>query len=103
LRASSNKNGAFQAMQLFGGGDNSKRIADAIGMAPAHRSQAMSGSNDIYGRISYTSALVARGWLSPDPVQVDDIFTRLVEDVLANRSTAGSASSDAVGRLRNAY
>ncbi|MFN3188478.1 MAG: extracellular solute-binding protein [Candidatus Paceibacteria bacterium] len=103
MRASTNKNGAFQAMQLFGGGENSKRIADAVGMAPAHRSQAVAGSNDVYGRISYTSALVARGWLNPNPTRVDGIFTQMVEDVLANRSTASSAASDAIGRLRQEY
>ncbi|MBP9717493.1 MAG: hypothetical protein KBD44_02135 [Candidatus Pacebacteria bacterium] len=103
LRASNNKNGAFQAMQVFASGDSGKRIADALSMAPAHRTQAMSGSNDVYGRISYTSALVARGWLSPDPKQVADIFTRAVEDVLANRATASGAAGDAVGRLREIY
>jgi ABC-type glycerol-3-phosphate transport system substrate-binding protein len=103
LRASVNKNGAFRAMQVFGGGENSKRIADAIGMAPAHRTQAMAGSNDVYGRIAYTSAIVARGWLNPAPAQVDTIFTRMVEDVLANRTTSSGAAGDAVARLREVY
>lgn len=103
LRASKNKNDAFQAMQVFGSGENSKKIADTLGMAPAHRVQAMSGSNDVYGRISYTSALVARGWLSPEPKQVNDIFTRAVEDILANRASASGAASDVMGRLRDVY
>jgi ABC-type glycerol-3-phosphate transport system substrate-binding protein len=103
LRASKNKNDAFQTLQVFGSGDSSRRIANALGMAPAHRTEAMAGSNDVYGRISYTSALVARGWLSPSPVQADGIFTRMVEDVLANRANTSGAASDAVGRLRDAY
>jgi len=103
LRSSTNKNGAFQAMNIFGSGENGKKIADSLGMVPAHRSQVISGSNDVYGRISYTSALVARGWLSPAPEQVDGIFTRMVEDALANRTSASGAASDAVGRLREVY
>ncbi len=103
LRASKSKNDAFKAMQLFGGGENSKKIADTLGMAPAHRAQAMAGSNDVYGRISYTSALVARGWLSPEPRQVNDIFTRAVEDILANRASASGAVGDVMGRLRDVY
>lgn len=103
LKASDNKNDALQAMNLFSSGENSKIIADSLGMAPAHRTQAMSGSNDVYGRISYTSALVARGWLNPAPPRVDSVFTQMVEDVLANRANASSASSDAIGRLRESY
>lgn len=103
LRSSDNKSDSYQAIQLLSGGTNSKQIADVLGMAPAHRAQALAGSNDIYGRISYTSAIVARGWLNPDKRQVDDIFTKMVEDVLANRIAASGAASDAVGRLRDTY
>lgn len=103
LRASDNKNDAFKAMQLFGSGENSKKIADTLGMAPAHRLQVTAGSNDVYGRISYTSALVARGWLSPQPSQVNDIFARAVEDILANRRNVSGAVSDVAGRLRDVY
>lgn len=103
VRASRNKNDAFRAMQLFGNGENSRRLAQSLQMAPAHRAQAMAGSNDIYGRIAYTSAIVARGWLNPAPSQTDDIFARMVEDVLANRATPGSAASDAASRLRDVY
>jgi ABC-type glycerol-3-phosphate transport system substrate-binding protein len=103
LRASKNKSGAYQVMQLFGSGDNSKFIADSLTMAPAQRAQLATGSNDVYGRIVYTSATVARGWLNPNQERADALFTQMVEDVLANRTTAAGAASDTVGRLREAY
>jgi len=103
LRSAKNKNGAYLVMQLFGSGENSKFIADSLTMAPAHRAQISAGSNDLYGRIIYTSTLIARGWLNPNPERTDALFTQMVEDVLANRNTAGGATSDAVGRLRDVY
>jgi ABC-type glycerol-3-phosphate transport system substrate-binding protein len=103
MKASKNKSGAYQAIQLFNAADNAKRIADSLGMAPLHRSQISLGSNDIYGRISYTSALVARGWLNPRPTETDAIFTQMTEDILANRSRSTASVNDALARLREQY
>ncbi len=103
LKSSNNKPGAYLAMQLIGGADFSKGIADYLGMAPAHRTSLAAGSSDTYGRIVYTAAIVARGWLSPAPEKVDDIFTQMVEDILANRSRPDSAAKDAVGRMGQEY
>jgi ABC-type glycerol-3-phosphate transport system substrate-binding protein len=103
LKSSDNKSGAYLAMQLIGGADFSKAMADSLGMAPAHRSSLAAGSSDTYGRIVYTAAIVARGWLSPVPRTVDSIFTQMVEDILANRRHPGEAANDAVGRLSQEY
>ncbi len=103
LKSSNNKSGAFLAMQLIGGVDFSKAMADYLGMAPAHRSSLAAGSGDTYGRIIYTSAVAARGWLSPTPRVVDSVFTQMVEDILANRSRPGEAAQDAVGRMSQEY
>lgn len=103
LKSSNNKSGAYLAMQLIGGTDFSKTFADSMGMAPAHRASLTAGSADTYGRIIYTTAVVARGWLSPAPSVVDNIFGQMVEDILANRSRPGEASDDAIGRLSQEY
>jgi hypothetical protein len=72
-------------------------------MAPAQRQALAGGSNGTYGRIIYTSAISARGWLSPAEARVDTIFTGVVEDILANRRRPSEAASDAVGRLSQSY
>ncbi len=103
LRSANNKQGAYIAMQLVGGTDFAKEFSGYLEMAPAHRSTLASGSADTYGRIIYSSAVVARGWLSPEPAQVDTIFGQMVEDILANRRRPNDAAGDAVGRLSQEY
>ncbi|MFM2424336.1 MAG: hypothetical protein RLZZ70_727 [Candidatus Parcubacteria bacterium] len=103
MRASDNKQGAYLALQLLGGSQFATAWANNLGMAPAHRQTLLAGSNDTYGRIIYTAAISARGWLSPAPSQVDTIFTEMVEDVLANRRRSADAANDAVGRMSQVY
>jgi ABC-type glycerol-3-phosphate transport system substrate-binding protein len=103
LKSSRNKQGAFLAMQLIGSASFSQALANRATMAPLHRSTLLAGSNDTYGRIIYSSAISARGWLSPESREVDTIFTQMVEDVLANRARPNEAASDAVGRLSQVY
>jgi hypothetical protein len=72
-------------------------------MAPAHRTTLTAGSNDQYGRVTYQSAIVSRGWLNPDPARTNDIFGQMVEDVLSNRYRPSESANDAVSRLSEIY
>lgn len=103
LRASDNKQGAYIAMQFLAGASFATPYAEALGMAPAQRTALSVGSADVYGRINYSSAIMARGWLSPAPQVVDTTFTQMVEDILANRKRPREAADDAVGRLSQEY
>jgi len=95
LRSSRNLTGAQIVLQELGNVSNVEKLATALLMAPAYRSLLTASSNDQYGRIIYSSAVVARGWLSPKPTITNDIFTQMVEDVLANRHRPGEAANDA--------
>lgn len=103
LKASRNPDGALAVMATLGSSDKSKVIADALHMAPAHLSTLNAGSNDIYGRISYEAAKVARGWLAPAPDKVDQILRTAVESVRNNRREATDAATDAVRSMSEAY
>lgn len=103
LRSAQNPAGAVQAMYELTKPANSVLLANNLTMAPASRSGLSSGSNDEYGRVIYSAATVARGWLNPEPQVANDIFTQMVEDVLANRARPSDAAVDAVGRLRDVY
>lgn len=103
LRSAKNKAGAYTVMSELSSAANSQSFANALGMAPVYRSTLMAGSNDTYGRMVYTSANVARGWLSPSPTATESIFTEMVEDVLANRAKPNEAVSDATRRLQEEY
>lgn len=103
LRNARNKQGAYQALQVLGSEAFASTYAVELGMAPAHRNALLGGSNDLYGRIIFSAAVVARGWLNPSPIVVDTIFTEMVEDVLANRSQPVQAANVALKRLQGEY
>jgi ABC-type glycerol-3-phosphate transport system substrate-binding protein len=102
-KASTNKTGALAAMQVLGNTETALKFATAYNLAPVHRALVSQGSNDVYGRISYQSALYARGWLNPDREQIDQVFTTMLEDINANRLDIGGATSDAVERTKQIY
>jgi len=103
LRSSNNLGGSRVVLAELGSADQSLKIATALGMAPAHRSSLNSGSSDQYGRIIYSAAKVARGWLNPKLSDTDGIFASMVEDVLANRRRPSEAAGDAGSRLSQVY
>jgi ABC-type glycerol-3-phosphate transport system substrate-binding protein len=102
-KAAANKAGALVAMQKISNPEYSKQLSDGYNMVPVLRSLLLQGSNDVYGRIAYTSAPYARAWLNPQVSAVDDILTQMVEDINANRRDIGSAANDAVNRMQRAY
>ena len=103
LKSSPNKNGAFAVLQELGTAPQAKVLADALHMAPAHRTTLNAGSNGQYGRVTYRTSIVARGWLNPDPAKTNDIFMQMVEDVLSNRYRPSDSTNDAITRLQQAY
>lgn len=103
VRNSQNKFGARRVMQLLATESAQQTMAEVAGMAPVSRNLLEAGSNDRFGRIAYTSALVARGWWSPEPTETERIFQQAVEDILANRVRPTGAASDIINRLSNVY
>ncbi len=102
-KAAPNKLGAYSVMQDFGTQERTKKLADAYGLAPVFRATITAGSNDIFGRVIYATAPMARGWLNPDRVKVDENFSTFLEEVSSNRSTVPNAISDAITRLEASY
>lgn len=103
LISSDNPVGASIVMNDLAGTENVKKIADRYHMVPSLRSAVAAGSNDTYGRLTYTSAGIAYGWLTPSMSKVDDILKTLTAEVNENRQDTGSAVSDALGRLQQEY
>ena len=102
-KASINKNGAYAVMLRLAAPETAKQLSDGYNFAPANRSLLIAGSNDVYGRIAYTSAPYARGWLNPDATVFGDIMTQMLDDINANRRDISSAANDAVNRAQQAY
>lgn len=102
-KSAKNKNSSLLVMQVIGSAANAKVLADGYNMAPVHRTALQQGSNDVYGRVAYASALYARGWLNPDMSQMNTVLTKMLEDISANRRSITSAVSDTIGRIQQIY
>ncbi|MCB9811020.1 MAG: carbohydrate ABC transporter substrate-binding protein [Candidatus Nomurabacteria bacterium] len=103
LKAAPNKAGAYSVIQTLSQPAFAKRIADTNNLAPVHRSLLQQGSNDVYGRVIYSSAFNTKAWLNPDLDRLDDVFTKALEDISANRRDINSVVGDTNIRLRQIY
>jgi ABC-type glycerol-3-phosphate transport system substrate-binding protein len=102
-KTSKNKQGAAAVMQILSSPENVQKIADGYGMAPVNRVALAQGSNDIFGRITYSSAVYARGWLNPDLDGLNNVLSTMLEDIKSNRSPIGSSVDDAIIRIQQIY
>lgn len=82
-----NQAGISAAFQIFGG-------------APVRSDLSIDTTSNAAYATFYQSALIARGWLDPNPSETDDIFRTMVNDVISNKSQAGSAVQDAARELQ---
>jgi len=101
MRTTDNYPGAVAIQRQFS--NDAAQIAADSNMVPALRSAVAAGSNETYGRISYQSASIAYGWLSPDQVSSDQIFGTLFQDINENRRSTTEAVSDALSRFEVEY
>ncbi|MCX6752482.1 MAG: extracellular solute-binding protein [Candidatus Nomurabacteria bacterium] len=99
LASSKNFNTAFTAASLMATGNFASQFVLATGVAPARRDLLKVKPADAYSPIFYDSALYARSWLDPSVADTDNIFQNMVDKVLSNDMTVGSAISDASGKL----
>ena len=103
LRNARNPNGAALVLSVLASEAAAAQIATANDLVPAHRNQVALGSNDTYGRLTYRSAAVARGWLNPVSSGVDSVFANMMREVVEGRAVETSAASDAEERLQLEY
>jgi ABC-type glycerol-3-phosphate transport system substrate-binding protein len=99
LRGSDNFEGAYRASSVLGKSANAQAIAEGSGLAPVDRGVLAAGAPDPLRQTLYTAALIARGFLDPDPPASSDIIKTMIEDVTSGRASASQAVQDAVGRF----
>ena len=78
-------------------------FARTLGMAPAARAALAPMKDDLFEPVFYPEALVARGWLSPAPKDIDTIFATMIRNVASGRETVNNAISTASQSINAAY
>ncbi|MEZ4200644.1 MAG: hypothetical protein R3B69_03615 [Candidatus Paceibacterota bacterium] len=99
VKAAPNPQGAYLAAQVLGRADVVAALSQQLRLVPVHRGSIASGTSDPFRQVMFNAALIARGWLDPDPVATNDIFQEMVEAVVSNREKVSGAVSDAVRRI----
>ena len=102
LNQSPRKPNVFQALTILSGQEMSQFWADVFGLAPARRAMLAQPPTDPYRAVFYKDALIARGFLDPDPEQANMVFGSFIEDITSGRLTINQAVVEAdekIGKL----
>jgi ABC-type glycerol-3-phosphate transport system substrate-binding protein len=94
-RTAKNPSGAAAVAQRLAGGEVGAYLVQEMGLLPARRDLAIGTEGSAVASVFAQSALIARGWLDPNPSETDVIFRGMVESVSSGRSTPAEAVNDA--------
>ena len=96
---SSNLGTAVMAASLMASTDFAGKFSNATLTPPARRDFLAAKPTDAFFPIFYNSAVFSRSWLDPSPVDTDDIFRSMIENVLSGNMAADSAIKDGSSKL----
>lgn len=101
-RGARNYQGSVTIARLLSGPAPAAAIAESLGLPPVRRDLIKPVPNDASKEAFMQSALLARGWLDPDPLKTNAAFGSMIESVLSGRyvpSEAVSQTSLALQRM----
>lgn len=98
-RSSKNITGAHAVASFLGQPEQAKMFAEMFDFAPVHRALYSENISDPFKNVLYRSALIARGWLDPNPSRSNDVFRAMVEDTLTDKTNLNKIVIDTVRSL----
>ncbi|MBI4086554.1 extracellular solute-binding protein [Candidatus Kaiserbacteria bacterium] len=99
LKSSDNLAGTYAAISRLNGVEEQKMISEELALAPVSRQALAGGNANPYLQTAYTLALIARGFLNPEPSASEDIIKTMIEDVTSGRMSASESAQDAADRF----
>jgi ABC-type glycerol-3-phosphate transport system substrate-binding protein len=94
-RTAQKPQGAAAVAQRLAGQEVGLYLRGQMGLIPARREFAIGSEESAAASVFAQSALIARGWLDPNPTETDTIFRTMVESVSSGRATPAEAVNDA--------
>ena len=98
-KSSPNPTGATIVAAALSGLANDGLAASVTHMAPADRDLLAAPPSDPIAAVAYSSALYAKGWLSPTPRDTDIVFSAMINNVISGRLTLEAALTTAENAL----
>ncbi|MGH7141628.1 MAG: extracellular solute-binding protein [Minisyncoccia bacterium] len=99
-RGAKNYQGAVKIAELLSGDAGASGIASALHLPPVRRDLIAASPTDPNATAFAESALIAHGWLDPDPSGTDSIFQSMIESVLSGQNEPAAAVSQAALALQ---
>lgn len=94
-RTASNPTGALSIAEKITSQTGITAAEQAFNLPPVRLDVPQDTSNNAVNAVFNQSALIARGWLDPNPAQTDAIFKTMIEDVISNKSLPSEAVQEA--------
>jgi ABC-type glycerol-3-phosphate transport system substrate-binding protein len=99
-KKTTNSSSAFEVAAILSTGDNAKNLSTGMSLSPALRTLlADKPSDNPYVSTFFTSSIITRSWADPNSIKSNSIFKELIDNVLSNNLSVGSAISKANGQL----
>ncbi len=96
-KKSTNPTTAFSVAGIVSSGDTAKNLAIAVSLPPASRALLKEKPTNPYLFTFWSSAIITRSWVDPEPNATNSIFGELIQNILSNKLTM----SDAVGKAQS--
>jgi ABC-type glycerol-3-phosphate transport system substrate-binding protein len=91
---------SLSAAMALAGGEFAKTYSSILGIAPARRDLLFQKQpEEVFSPIVNSSALFAKSWLDPSPRDTNNIFRKMIENVISNTSNVTEALVDAQGKM----
>jgi ABC-type glycerol-3-phosphate transport system substrate-binding protein len=99
--ASRNKAASFAVASILTDRTNSLAFSKAIKLPPVRRDLLNQRQTDAYEIVFYNSAINARAWLDPNPIETNIVFRDMIESITSGRSRMVEAINRANSSLAN--
>jgi ABC-type glycerol-3-phosphate transport system substrate-binding protein len=102
-KTSKNPLGAYEVAATLSGREAGDLLARALGLAPARRDLIQARSGTPVGDVLYRAALIAQGWLDPNPGVSDTVFKDMIESITSGRAKSSESIEYASYQLQKAF
>lgn len=102
-RSSKNVQGAFAVASFLSQPEQAKQFAELYDLAPVQRSLYGESSGDPFTSVLHQSALIARGWLDPNPERSSDLFRTMIEIDSVDQERIGRTIRETAIKLESLF
>lgn len=106
LNRASNKASILSIIQELTGTEAQEALVTQTSYTPVSKGVLSAGSRDAYKQVFFDSAIIARGWMDPDPDATHDIFANMIRDTISGRrgvQTAIQVANTALSNLLDSF